>query len=228
MIHGDMAAGIYLMFAPGAEVYFNSIYNTYTSTGYGIYVDSPNSIDVPSAIMNNVVFNDGSDTYTAIYISKLSELPVSMDYNDWYDNDIYFGKVWGTDYSSMAVWRTDTGRDAYSRTANPLFTAVSDLHINGTSPCRSAGYSIASITVDIDGDIRNVPPDMGADEYFVLSPTPTLTPTGTWYTATPTHTPVPVPSTCAGGFLMLVLIMSVALLVKNVISGIKNKPSHIV
>jgi len=213
MIHGYMASGIYLLYTPGAEVYFNSIYNTYSSNGYGIYCDSPNMTDVPAAIMNNAVDNDGSDNYTAIYISKMSELPASMDYNIWFDRDTFFGKIWGVTYSSITTWRTDTGLDTHSFTADPAFISTSNLHIDTSSPCMAAGAHISSITTDFDGETRDIPPEIGADEYFHATPTPTNTPVGTWYSPTPTPTHEPVPALQRNNTFILLLLVMVSMLV---------------
>ncbi len=60
---------------------------------------------------------------------------------------------------------TDTTR-AGNIEGDPLFVspASADYHITSTSPARGTGTAMGAPTIDIDGDVRPNPPDIGADE----------------------------------------------------------------
>ena len=64
-------------------------------------------------------------------------------------------------------WRTATGQDANSISADPQFVSTTDLHITDTSsPAGNVATPIAGITIDIDGTTRDAAtPDIGADEF---------------------------------------------------------------
>jgi hypothetical protein len=52
---------------------------------------------------------------------------------------------------------------------DPGFVAVGDLHIDSTYLLvNNVGLFVAEVATDIDGDVRNDPPDIGADEYHGL------------------------------------------------------------
>jgi hypothetical protein len=81
----------------------------------------------------------------------------------------------GSDYDKIALWRVDTGQDANSLTVDPIFVnPVTDLHLQATSPMLGAGTPIAGVTIDFDGQARDTPPDIGADEIPTTTP-PTVT-----------------------------------------------------
>jgi hypothetical protein len=75
---------------------------------------------------------------------------------------------------------------------NPLGNAATvNLHLNNATCASDAGITIAGITTDIDNDIRNNPPDIGADEAGfdpLNASTDIYTPNFT-YTAIPTQAP---------------------------------------
>jgi len=191
MIFGAMYQGVHLRWAPDTEMYFNSIHNTMTN-GFGIYIESYDPADVPLALINNAVLNEGVGDRPAIYIDRPDRLPVQMDYNNYYDLDTTFGKIFNTYYSDMSSWRTDTGLDTHSLTAVTIFISASDLHIADYSFLQGRGTAV-SVAIDLDGDARADPPDIGADEntnpaiagfsgqYTIDSSAPTNWPSGTQF-----------------------------------------------
>ncbi len=106
---------------------------------------------------------------------------LTSDYNDLFASGT--GGVLGgvgsggviADYPDLPSWRSGTGRDGNSISADPLFLNASgnantgDLHINPAvfpaSPVARTGVSLGALTNDYDGDPRGNPPDIGADEF---------------------------------------------------------------
>ncbi len=74
-----------------------------------------------------------------------------------------------TDRLTFTDWRTTftPNQDVNSVAGDPLFVSATNLHISGGgSPASNAGLTIAGVTDDFDGDVRNVStPDIGADEF---------------------------------------------------------------
>ncbi|HPQ42451.1 MAG TPA: right-handed parallel beta-helix repeat-containing protein, partial [bacterium] len=81
MITGNSSAAISLTNTPGADVIFNSIYQT---RGTGIFMDSQTAYDVPARVANNAVYCSNNTYGLPVVISSTSELPLVMDHNDWY------------------------------------------------------------------------------------------------------------------------------------------------
>ncbi|MEE9431200.1 MAG: right-handed parallel beta-helix repeat-containing protein [Melioribacteraceae bacterium] len=68
------------------------------------------------------------------------------------------------DYATLADWQAaPEGFDVNSKNATVTFASPTDLHIVSTSVPLN-GIQITGIITDIDGDTRNDPPFMGADE----------------------------------------------------------------
>jgi hypothetical protein len=125
-------------------------------------------------IKNNIVFNDrtgGSGTTYCIFDS--TGVPgVTSDHNDLYvptpgSNSQYVGYRNGTNFDSLTNWQNATSLDSNSISLNPDFVSTTDLHINpSSSNVNNLGTPIPGITIDYDGDTRNLTfPDIGADEY---------------------------------------------------------------
>jgi trimeric autotransporter adhesin len=180
-------AGIYVYGATqgGVEIADNSIFlygNTinYDAGAYsvGIALDDGASATVSG---NNVVNNLGRLSATgggaaAIALEIGASQLTAGDYNNLYCNSTggganLVGKIGATDYATLAAWRTASGRDANSISADPQYVGVADLHIrvDVASPVNNAGAPIAGITSDYDGDTRSAVPDIGADETYTLT-----------------------------------------------------------
>lgn len=92
------------------------------------------------------------------------------NYNDLYIADInngYVGRGAATNYATLANWQTAMTQDANSVNADPQFiNNVSNLHtysvnVNGLADMTG----ITWIATDIDNQTRNVPHDIGADDF---------------------------------------------------------------
>ncbi|MCB0482215.1 MAG: right-handed parallel beta-helix repeat-containing protein [Flavobacteriales bacterium] len=69
---------------------------------------------------------------------------------------------------TLAAWRSASGEDASSVSADPIYLSETDLHANQTL-MDSAGLILSAFPRDIDGDLRNPSrPDIGADEFDLI------------------------------------------------------------
>ncbi|NCS89464.1 MAG: hypothetical protein AUK34_01995 [Ignavibacteria bacterium CG2_30_36_16] len=154
-----------------ANIYFNSIYmpdqtiDIGTGTVYyaGIYISNGTN-----DVKNNIVVTAEADFPSyCIYRTGANGTLVS-DYNDFYAINATNGNVgyWNDAATqTFASWQTASGGDANSINADPSFTSVNDLHLlNVNSPVMGKGLQIPWITTDIDGQLRDSIPEIGADE----------------------------------------------------------------
>jgi len=86
-----------------------------------------------------------------------------MDYNNYYTTGNNIGYL-GVDVPTFADWQVLVGLDSNSISAPPLFTSDTTVQVN-QALLNEAGVPITGIDDDINGDTRNNPPDIGADEF---------------------------------------------------------------
>ncbi|RYY83897.1 MAG: right-handed parallel beta-helix repeat-containing protein, partial [Chitinophagaceae bacterium] len=93
----------------------------------------------------------------------------SSDYNNFYTTgNIAPGVATLNDWTGLTIF------DDHSLSVNPFFTSNTDLHV-AASELDGAGLAITGISTDVDGELRNDPPDMGADERAALARDAALT-----------------------------------------------------
>jgi hypothetical protein len=126
--------------------------------GINITSASPYAVTIMDNIM--MVVEDDDSAYG---IRRSSTSVLTSDYNCFYGNRV--GYTGGATYATLANWQT-LGYDAHSVAGDPGFMSASDLHIDSTYVLvNNAGLYVTDVQTDIDGDVRNDPPDIGADEY---------------------------------------------------------------
>ncbi len=137
---------------------------------------SVQAVDVRDNVFVNSYDNSTvtTDKTYAINMQNIAGTSITaLDYNDVYVNgpvaaNNFVGNLAGTNYATLATWRTATGKEAHSISANPQFVSNTDLHINisgAATPIENVGTPLAGVPNDVDGDLRNpTAPDMGADE----------------------------------------------------------------
>jgi len=154
-----------------ANIYFNSIYlpniNILPGTGVvqyaGIYIS-----DGINTLLNNIVVSDEADfpSYCIYRAGALGTL--TSNYNSFFVSNATLGNIGyfnTADTKTFADWKTASGQDLNSINDNPLFTSATDLHLSGiSSPVMGKGVTIPLFTTDIDGETRDNPPEIGADE----------------------------------------------------------------
>ncbi|MBL7974940.1 MAG: hypothetical protein JNJ85_08510, partial [Candidatus Kapabacteria bacterium] len=178
------------------KFFHNSVY----IGGSGITGSStPGALNTFAFRRNGVTYFNGAidSVYNNVFVNARSNTDASQTVRHWvqyYDdiqclsqnyNDLQYTGTGGgliakglslvspTEYSSVLNWRTPTGFDAHSFSANPNFsnptgnaTAVSlQIATSGTTPIEGAGVNIPTVTTDQKGSSRSTytPTDIGAD-----------------------------------------------------------------
>jgi hypothetical protein len=184
--------GIWVGYCDGASSNLQLIANNFisvggTTTSYGIYSTNSNSYEnylynsvnltntntssyagffyytYYSNVENNVFSNQGGGYAAYVYaVSVLS----TYDYNDEYVKGSNFATWDGTNYASTAaIHSAYSSMETNSKSADPFFTSITDLHAHNVI-INGAATPVTSVKDDIDGQIRNTTtPDMGADEF---------------------------------------------------------------
>ena len=159
-------AGYYSQYT---NFYYNSILLTNSNTssaGFQSYYCCTSSI---MPFKNNIVVNTGGGYAIAVPIWSSSNLGFTSDYNDYYVTGSNIGYYSSSSYATLSAWKTATGWDANTISANPFFknTSTGDLH--ASSPSLKAGTSLTTVTVDYDNQSRGTTPMIGADEFTPAS-----------------------------------------------------------
>ncbi|MBF9142771.1 Ig-like domain-containing protein [Hymenobacter properus] len=170
----------------GDQYYYNTVYlsgqlSTGTagsaafSNGNGITSTAAANIDVRNNIFS-IIGGTGvaSTPLYAHYTTLTSYTGSTLNYNDLYvtvggtNGVARIGRINGTDATTLADWRTATGQEANSVSADPAFVQVSttpyDLHPSATA-INNVATPIAAVTVDYTGAARGTTPDIGAYEF---------------------------------------------------------------
>ncbi len=161
---GATCSGISCISSAYQKIYNNSVNVTGSNnTSYAIIFDGYGSIGLQ--IKNNILANNAGGPANYCYISTSL---FSTDYNSYFTSGVNLCNYYGN-LPTLAAWQSATSKDAHSVVVNPPFISNSDLHISTSSVLGSAGVSLVDIADDIDGDSRNTTPDIGADEFTLVS-----------------------------------------------------------
>jgi hypothetical protein len=166
--------GIYMQYSDYWDVWHNSVNLDFAtnSTTYSAFNTNYTTADIRN---NHFAYTAASGSGLAYYGGSTVS---SLNYNNYYNasgtNLMYSA---GSTYTSSNF---TSGGGANSKNVNPNYASNTDLRTGG---CLK-GVSISAVTVDIDGDARNNPPDIGADESLsndagvvdVTAPTPPISP----------------------------------------------------
>jgi len=171
----------------GLNIYNNSIFlsgntlNQTTALSMGIYVGTASTgVD----LRNNIIVNNlgllaaTGQGAAAIFVQGAATQLTTSSYNCYYSNPTgngtkEIGRLITTGQTTMAGWRTASGKDVQSFSGLPLFVSGTDLHIQSTDLTVSGrGNFIAGNNNDYDGDPRPTsqstsvkPVDVGCDQY---------------------------------------------------------------
>ncbi len=179
----DNSMGIALVGAQGGvSLYFNSIHlpgstlNELDAMSMGMYLAAGSVAQVRDNIVVNNLGLLGTRGYgsSAVYAAGTNAQFGTINHNNYYVNPAgsgrkYIGQIGTAASTTLAQWKTATGQDANSISADPLFTSFTNLSLQSGSPSLNTGISIAGITTDINNATRTSPPAMGAFEGKLLA-----------------------------------------------------------
>jgi parallel beta-helix repeat protein len=153
------ANGINVYVSNYQNIYYNSIHLTNTAIdSRALNVYSGSNLN----FLNNIYANSGGGY--AAYFNAASSVGTS-NFNDYYTSGSFLGYWSGSKIASLSNWKSVTGKDGNSISANPLFYSEEDLHALQVA-LDSAATPVPSLTTDFDGQLRNPGfPDIGADEF---------------------------------------------------------------
>ncbi len=176
----DNGYGIILISGGGYNIYHNTVLLNTDQTVSG----NPAALNVTSGIttagslnIRDNIFANIQTVGTARYAMMSSASAVvfgDINYNDYYAGTSPSLGYFSGAVADLAAWRTASGKDLQSKSVAPVFVASvapADLHLVntlGTNWClNGTGVSIP-VALDIDGQARSIPPDMGADEFTAV------------------------------------------------------------
>lgn len=160
--------GIY----PYNNYYTDIVYNTVnvtggsTTAGRAFYINSSSSGTYGFV---NILNNNGVNTGGG-YVAEITSAAVTLgyvtssDYNNMYGTGSTLARVGTNNYVDLAAYQAGALVDANSVSVDPLFVSPQDLHVSAPG-INGVATAYAGITTDIDGDLRAVTPDIGADEF---------------------------------------------------------------
>lgn len=150
------------------NIYNNTVYiSAGTSTGNACYNGFTASGDLN--IKNNIFINAstaaGSTANRSVYIANASGIN-ELSNNCYYSTNVsgYFNGYYGTGYTSLATFIAATSETG-SVSIDPQMTFVAGIGWKaGNVLLAGAGVTLAEVTTDIDNNLRQSPPSIGAHE----------------------------------------------------------------
>jgi hypothetical protein len=198
-------AGIYIGTNGGnIQIYNNSINMsgatlTYTgSKSAGIAINTGATLlDIRNNVISNSQTGNSGNTY-GIYSSSAATAFTNINYNDYYITGInpMIGYI-TSDRANITAWRTATGQDIASISADPTYTSATNLLPLAGSPLSYSGVSIAAVTTSINGVTRTNPSDIGAYQFSTNPAITTFSGTGTWSASARWDNGIPGPGSTA-------------------------------
>jgi hypothetical protein len=150
--------GMHLSSDTNQDVYYNSINVTSSnSQASALYIYAGSGINV----VNNLLINKGTGYSYYVYS------PAAVNTSDYNDLFVYGANVgfWNSNQATLDDFKTASGKELYSISANPGFKSNFDLHAV-SDLVDSAAAPLALVLYDIDGELRDASyPDIGADEF---------------------------------------------------------------
>ena len=163
MVFGNMLSGttsnaLYLLNCPNAYVFHNTLHSALSSSSTSGVFHSKNS---------NVSYaNNIAQTTSNGYAAYFDNSNITADYNI-YSSTSNTRLIWRTiSYTDLAHWKTMTPYDHHSfrSITNFIGAGTGNLHIFADIEASNNALSL-SVGKDLDGDVRSLTPDIGADEF---------------------------------------------------------------
>ncbi|MBI5058256.1 choice-of-anchor J domain-containing protein [candidate division KSB1 bacterium] len=140
-----------------------------TGSAYSVYVANLGGGTV--SFLNNILANREltASAYNLFFLNSTTGL--ASDHNVFQGTGANYRLArLGVDYAALTSWRV-LGYDTCSAEGNPQFASDQDLHLTPLSSlAHQNGDVVPCAPRDIDGDLRSLPPDRGADEYAFSAP----------------------------------------------------------
>ncbi|MBL0007837.1 MAG: right-handed parallel beta-helix repeat-containing protein [Saprospiraceae bacterium] len=137
------------------DVFNNNISLLSTSPSTAFYFHTDSSLH----LANNIIVNNGAGQI----LYGNNQTAFVSDYNNYYGTGS-FGTWNNASVADLDSWKMATTQDANSMDVNPQYMSDTDLHVSNIL-LNGVGQSLAAVTIDIDGDVRDPMPDIGADEF---------------------------------------------------------------
>jgi hypothetical protein len=134
----------------------------------GIYLSNGTN-----SVRNNIVYSATTNFASYCIFREGTAGTLSSNYNDfWAPGDSAHVGYWNTAVTpNLTDWKTASGLDTNSLSVNPGFVSATNLHLSSTSsPVVGKGQTVAGIMRDFDNEIRDTPPEIGADEWPGIVP----------------------------------------------------------
>jgi trimeric autotransporter adhesin len=184
---GDFPVGIFVAGATGSDtrIYHNSVSMTgnrgITATQIPSYGIAITGTDPTVELKNNIFYSiqEGGFGVKTYAIGMVTSTFANLNSNN---NNFFAGGTQpghfrsgslsnnaGTDYATRALWTTATAKDANSAQLLPPFiNNLTDLYLTAKM-VGITGTPLASITTDFDCQTRGTVPEVGADEFGIMS-----------------------------------------------------------
>ena len=171
LLYGNHASGISLFQIDAAEGPKDDqvFHNTIDQAADGRAALNISNTTGLITVRNNIFFDEDSGKYAVDYHAASDVTNVDSDYNAL-GGAANFSNDDGTTLFSLAQWQAQSGQEAHSITAtlDSLFVNApgADYHLASGSPAVDAGQTLASVTIDLDGNPRphGAASDMGCYE----------------------------------------------------------------
>jgi hypothetical protein len=184
----DNGYGIMIDTGAGYKIYHNTVnLNTnQVSTGgitaainIAVAVTTVGGID----LRNNILADTQTiGTRDGILDASTATIFSSIDYNDYFAQNVGATGTTPTQIPTLAGWQTFTGQDANSKAVDPIFVSATDLHLQVGSTLLAMATNAVGVNNDVDNELRDNTPDIGADE-IISAPRFGTIPSGTFSNA---------------------------------------------
>jgi hypothetical protein len=167
-------SGIYLSSASNWNLYHNTVNHDIISTtgsSFGIQILNGSNNDVRNNILSTTIPTTVS--WTPFLINPSSAVSAVNSNNYWNPSSSNLVTIGGVNYTAAnfnVAYPSGGGLNSINK--NPFYVSASNIHV--TSVCNN-GENLG-VLVDIDGDVRSLTPDIGADEATVFTVSYTSTP----------------------------------------------------
>lgn len=165
VVKNNFLSGTDVMFSSSSNSFINFVHNS-------LYVnDDANPVafygrDDNIKVLNNIFYQQGEGTVLNIYNDEDTPDSIVSDYNCLYSeyDRLLMDLNNPSEYiQSMDTLRAMHGTEAHSIYLDPEYAADTNLHATATG-LKGSAMPLDYVNEDIDGELRDENPDMGADE----------------------------------------------------------------